>query len=391
MFQRILVSAAVLAVLCLAAGCQRSAPPGPNVWAMVNGHPILRQEVDRYYRSQMDQRQQPSPEEEALLKLNILDELVNNELLWEQAQKLGLEATDGEVERQFAELKLPYSEQAFEHQLALRGITVDQLKSELRENISIQKLINRKIVSNIRISEQEISAAYSRNHDAFNVAEPEFHVAQIVVTPYRDKQVRNRKNDDATTLGQAERKIRMLLGRLRAGANFAQLAMDYSEDPMTASTGGDLGFIPESALNQGNPELKRVVMALKPGQISGIIRTKKSFRIIRLIAKLSPGERKLSDPEVQQAIRNALRDRMEQVLRAAYLASLRSQARVTNYLARDLLASGGELPAEEPSSSSSGGKAPAPALAPEAAPAGVPKSAPLPSAAKPAARSNSVL
>ncbi|HVB32890.1 MAG TPA: SurA N-terminal domain-containing protein [Patescibacteria group bacterium] len=346
MFRRIVVLAAVLAVVCLGAGCGLSPPPGPNVWAMVNGHPILRQEVDRFYRSQMDQPQQPSPEEEALLKLNILDELINNELLWEQARKLGVEATDSEVEQKFAELKLPFSEQEFQRQLDQRGLTVDQLRSELRESISIQKLINREIVSKITVSEKEIAAAYQRDRNAYNIAEPEYHVAEIVVTPRRDKQVRNRKNDDATTPQQARRKIRMLLDRLRAGAGFSKLAMDYSEDPMTASTGGDLGFIPESALNQGNPLLKRAVLALRPGQISGIIQLKDSFRIIKLIARLSPGERKLSDPQVQQSIRSALRDRKEQVLRAAYLASLRSQAHVTNYLARDLLRSGGKLPAE---------------------------------------------
>jgi peptidyl-prolyl cis-trans isomerase SurA len=349
-FRRIIVSAAIVTAVGMAVGCARTASPGPNVWAMVNGHPILRQEVDRYYRSQMDQPQQPSPEEAALLKLNILDELINNELLREQAQKLGIEATDSEVEQRFAELKAPYSDPQFQHQLDQRGITVDQLKSQLRENISIQKLIDREIVSQITVTEPEIAAAYNRDRDAYNVAEAEYHVAEILVTPHADKQVRNRKNDDATTLVQARKKIRTLLGRLRAGADFAQLAMDYSEDPMTASTGGDLGFIPESALNEGDPVLKQTVLALKPGQISGIIHSKDGYRIIKLIARLTPGERKLSDPQVQQSIRSALRDRKEQVLRAAYLASLRGQARVTNYLARDLLASDGELPSQSASS-----------------------------------------
>lgn len=367
MLRRIAICLAVLTAACFGAACERSAPPGPNVWAMVNGHPILRQQVDRYYRSQIDQPQQPSPEEAALLKLNILDQLINNELLREQAQKLGIEATDGEVEQRFAEMKAPYTEAEFQRQLDQRGITVDELKSELRESISIQKLINREIVSKITVSQQEITDAYNRDRQAYDVAEPEYHVAEILVTPYPDKDVRNRKNDDATTPAQALKKIHMLLDKLRAGADFSQLAMNYSEDPVTASTGGDLGFIPESALNQGNPALKRAVMALKPGQISGIIHTKDGYRIIKLIARLSPGERKLSDPQVQQSIHNTLRDRREQVLRAAYLASLRNHARITNYLARDLLASGGVLPAQTQAASTTTKAPAAESAAPSAA------------------------
>jgi peptidyl-prolyl cis-trans isomerase SurA len=271
------------------------------------------------------------------------------------------------VEKKFSELKEPYSDKEFQQQLDQRGITVDELRNDLRERISIQKLINREIVSKINVSKQEIAAAYNRNRAAYNVAEPEYHIAQIVVTPRANPAVRNRKNSDAASPAQARRKIQMLLGKLRGGADFSQLAMDYSEDPMTASTGGDLGFIAESALNQGDPALKRAVLALKPGHISGIIHVKGSYRIIKLIARISPGERKLSDPEVQQSIREALHDRKEQLLRAAYLAKLRDQAHVTNYLARQILAKAGHLPAEKASQPAS---APAPAAPSSATPAG---------------------
>jgi peptidyl-prolyl cis-trans isomerase SurA len=336
---------AVLAAACMAVGCQRNAAPGPDVWAMVNGHPILEQQVERFYRSQYNRPQHPSPEEAAYIKLDILDDLINNELLLEQAQKLGLQATDSEVEQRFAELKAPYTDVQFEKELKQRGLTVDELKNELRERVSIDNLIRREITSKIKVSEQEIEAAYERNRADYDVAEPEYHVAQIVVTPYRDAEVRNQKNNDATTPAQAVRKIHMLLAKLRAGANFATLARDYSEDAVTASTGGDLGFISASSLNQGDPALKRAVLALKPGQISGILHVKKTYRIIKLIAVIKPGQRPLSDPSVQQEIRQTLRQRKEQLLHSAYLTTLRDQAHITNYLAQRILAEDGPLPA----------------------------------------------
>ena len=334
----------------MSVACQRKAAPGPNVWAMVNGHPILEQQVERYYRSQYNRPQHPSPEEAAYIKLDILDDLINNELLLEQAQKLGLQATDSEVEQRFAELKAPYSDAQFEKELAQRGLTVDELKNDLRQRVSIDNLIRREITSKIQVSEKEIEAAYNRNRADYDVAEPEYHVAQIVVTPYRDAEVRNQKNSDATTPAQAIRKIHMLLAKLRGGADFATLARDYSEDPVTASTGGDLGFISASSLNQGNPALKQAVLALKPGQISGILHVKNSYRIIKLIAVIKPGQRPLSDPSVQQEIRQTLRQRKEQLLHAAYLTTLRDQAHITNYLAQRILAADGPLPAEQSAS-----------------------------------------
>ncbi len=65
------------------------------------------------------------------------------------------------------------------------------------------------------------------------------------------------------TEAEAQRKTKMLMDKLDSGADFAQLAMDYSEDMNTAATGGDLGYIPESALNQSDPTLKKTVLALE--------------------------------------------------------------------------------------------------------------------------------
>ncbi|HTW23195.1 MAG TPA: hypothetical protein VMD78_06325, partial [Candidatus Baltobacteraceae bacterium] len=69
------------------------------------------------------------------------------------------------------------------------------------------------------------------------------------------------------------------------------------------------------------------------------------YRILKLIAKEAAGDRQLSDPQVQQAIRDALRTRKEQLLRSAYLIEARDEAHVTNYLARQILESAGKLPA----------------------------------------------
>ncbi|MBI1750637.1 MAG: peptidyl-prolyl cis-trans isomerase, partial [Acidobacteria bacterium] len=177
--------------------------------------------------------------------------------------------------------------------------------------------------------------------------EPQYRVSQIVITPRKD-QVRNRKNDDATTDAEARRKASALYAQIQEGADFATVAMDYSEDPSTSANGGDLGYIPESALNQTDPALKKTLTSMKPGEVSPVVALRDGYRILKLIARESPGQRELADPKVQQSIRDALRNRKEQLLRSAYLSVARDEASVRNFLAQQVLESAGKLPAAAP-------------------------------------------
>jgi peptidyl-prolyl cis-trans isomerase SurA len=311
----------------------------------VNGKEIKRADVDKYYRTRVNpEGQEPSQEEALSLKLNVLDELINNEILLERAKKLNLEASDGEVEDKFTELKSPFTEDEFQRQLKERNVSVSDLKSDLRRQLSITKLLNREVVAKISITDQDVAEFYNSNKAQFNVAEPQYRIAQIVVTPRKEPQIRNRKNDDATNEAEAQRKVKMLMDRLNSGADFAQLAMDYSEDMNSAATGGDLGYVPESALNQSDPMLKKMVIGMKPGQVSPPLGLKDGYRILKLVTRESPGQRNIADPQVQQTIRDTLRNRKEQLLRSAYLAIARDEARVRNYLAEQVVEAAGKLP-----------------------------------------------
>src|ERR1700745_2467914 len=267
-------------------GCKQEVQHSPDVWAVVNGKEIKRDDVEKYYRTRVNpEGQQPSQEEVLSLKLNVLDELINNEILIERAKKLNLEASDGEVEDKFTEMKSPYTEEEFQRQMKARGVSVDDLKRDLRRQLSIQKLLNREVVAKITITDQDVSDFYNANKAQFNVAEPQYHIAQIVVTPRKEQQLRNRKNDDATNEAEAQRKVKMLMDRLNSGADFGQLAMDYSEDMNTHTTGGDLGYVPESALNQSDPALKKMVVGMKPGQVSPVLQVKDGYRILKLVTR----------------------------------------------------------------------------------------------------------
>jgi peptidyl-prolyl cis-trans isomerase SurA len=313
---------------------------------VVNGKEITQDEVEKYYRTRVNpEGPAPSQEEALSLKLSILDELITNEILLERAAKMNLIASDAEVEDKFTESKSPYTEEEFQKKLRDTGLTVDDFKSDMRRQLSVQKLLNREVMAKISISDQDVIDFYNKNRAQFNVAEPHFHIAQIVITPRPDPAVHNRKNDKAANEAEAGRKAVMLEQRLNAGADFAQVAMDYSEDS-TASAGGDIGFIPESSLNKSDPALKKAVLSMRPGETTRPIPTTKGgYTILKLISKENAGQRELADTQVQQSIREMLRNRKEQLLRSAYLLEARNDSHITNYLAREILESSGKLPA----------------------------------------------
>src|SRR6202022_1630520 len=175
----------------------------------------------------------------------------------------------------------------------------------------ITKLINREVVAKISITDHDVADFYDANKNQFNFPEPRYPMAKILVTPRKEPQIRNRKNDDATNEAEAQRKVKMLVDKLNSGVDFAELAMDYSEDMNSALTGGDLGYMPESALNQADPSLKKMVLTLKPGQVSPPIATKEGFLILKLVTRENAGQRSITDPQVQQTVRDTLRNRKE--------------------------------------------------------------------------------
>jgi len=336
-----LTLAALSATVFVLPACKRRSASGQEVWAEVDDQPIYREQVERVYRSRTAQgNEAASPEEAASFKLNILNELINNQILVMHASHSRITASEAEIDSKVAELKSPYSKEEFQKKLQDQGLDTDALRRQVREGIVITKLINKEIVSHIDVTDSEISAYYEKNKANFNVAETTYHMAQIQVTPRADPEVRNLKNDDAKSAPEAQRKIQALYARLQRGDDFATVAQEYSEDPRTAAGGGDMGFIPASALNS-SPQLKQMVMSLKVGQISPIITSGGGYHIIKLLGMEEAGQHTLTDLRVQSAIRQTLRNEKEQLLKAAYIETLRNRAKVANHLAEDVVKAGG--------------------------------------------------
>jgi len=318
--------------LAVLAGCTRAVPA--NVAAMVNGRAITYAELEKQYQSQFaTPGERQSDDQAEIQKLEVLRTLIDGEIMLQRAEKQGLMATDADVEAKYNELKAPYTQEEFQKQLNARKMTAEDLKAQLRRDLSVAKLFNKEITSQINITDKDITDFYAANKASFNLAEPQIHLAQILVTPSPDPNVRNLKNDKAQDDEQARKKIDNIYARLRQGEDFAQLAQNYSEHPDSSQNGGDLGFIAESALERANVDLRKAVMALRPGEITPVQRTAEGYRILKLITREPAGQRDLTDPKVQQTIRETLINRKDQLLKAAYYEVARNDAKVVNYFA----------------------------------------------------------
>jgi peptidyl-prolyl cis-trans isomerase SurA len=334
---RMLPAASMAAGLFLfPAACKRSQPA--NVAAVVNGRAITYAELNKEFQSQFPSASAHADDDQTQFqKLELLRAMIDKQIMVQRAEKANLMATDADVEAKLNELKAGYTQEEFQRQLASRKMTLEDLKEQLRRDLSVDKLFNKEIKSHINITDKDVTDFYNANKASFNLVEPQFHLAQILVTPQPNPEVRNLKNDKAQNDQQAQKKIEMLLARIRQGEDFSQLAQNYSEDPVSAQNGGDLGFISESSLQKAAPELQKAVLSTPSGHISPVIHSPEGYRILKVLAKEPAGQRELQDPRVQQTIRETLINRKDQLLRNAYVEVARNQAKVENYFAESIL------------------------------------------------------
>jgi peptidyl-prolyl cis-trans isomerase SurA len=340
------MAAALMVGLALssAAGCNRG--HSADVMATVNSHAIMKADLDKGYAAQLgdaqQQQQQPTHEQAESLRLNVLRELIDEEIVQQRAAKMNLTATNEEVDAKLAEMKAPYTEEQFDQRLKANNHTLDDVKHDLRRSLTFEKLLNKEINSKITVTDTDVKNYFNQHKSEFNLIETQYHLAQILVTSVPSQQPGNLQGSKATTDDEAKKKIQALKNRLDSGEDFGSIAMNFSERPETASNGGDMGFVAESQLH-ADPNVFAAVTKLKTGGITEILplldgQSKRpvGYAIYKLISREPAGQRDVNDPRVQQAIRQQLRDGRSQLLKNAFIEMLRDEAKVENFLAEEI-------------------------------------------------------
>ena len=323
-------------------------PGEPNgIAATVNGQAIKMEDVERAVKQQAQgQEATLSPLELASARLQVLQTLIQQEVMYQKAQKEGTVPTDEEVTAEINKQKTQSGKSAdqIDKEMKEAGMTEAALRDQVKKQLAIQKLVD-KITGKIEPpKDAEIEAFYNGNKDAF-VKKRGVKLAAIVIDPS------NSGEGDTTTDEQtAVLKANDIIKRLQAGQDFATLAQQYSEDQSRLQS-GELGYIAEDDMKQSFPEQLTATLMSPQTDIGKIFTTRMQGKlyILKLQERVDRDEAlTLDSPGVRQQVTDQLVNSRKQLLSASYQAIAMNEARVENYLAKQVVDNPNELSGARP-------------------------------------------
>ncbi len=317
----------LLAVSLFLWGCNND-----GVVAVVNGEKISAQELDEEVaavknnlaQQGIDFEGDKGEELEKMLRRNMLDQLINRVLIMQEAERRGLLPTGREVREEVERLKKELgSEGQFKKFLAANGINEPRLEELLKHQLAAQKL-QEQIKSQVaRPTEAEIEKYYNDHREEFTRPEQR-QVSHILIGTggYAGDKERTEMEAKVLALQVAE--------KLKAGADFAELAEQYSDDPGSKENGGQY---PPFSKNSGfAKEFEEAAFSLQEGEFTAEpVRTRFGYHIIKL-DKIIPGQVQ-EFSEVKDAIAAGLYEQALMEELDAFMQDLRGQAEIENYLA----------------------------------------------------------
>ncbi len=265
---------AILAVIIISLPAVLFAEQVSGIAALVNEEPITTYDVEKEKATLQKSLDRNTPMDDAAREQFhkvALDSLINKKLIEQKAKELNVKIGDDEVRQAIEDVKKSnnITQDNLVAALAARGISFDEYKAQLKEQLERVRLIGMEVRSKIQVSENELREYYAAHADSFQVDEA-YRARQIFfkISPSATEQEKKRVTAKAEKVLQDAKK----------GADFAELAGKNSED-QSAKEGGDLGFLKKGELL---PEFENVLVKMKPGEVSGLITTAAGLHIIKL-------------------------------------------------------------------------------------------------------------
>jgi parvulin-like peptidyl-prolyl isomerase len=333
--------------------CDRATPDGKEVGAetaaTVNGKAIKMEEVERTIKAQAQgQEAKLSPLELAQARLQVLESLIQQEVMFQKAEKEATVPNDEEVTAELNKRKTAsgLSQEEFEKRMKEAGETDASLRETIKRGLAIQRLTD-KITGKIEPpKDSEIDAFYNGNKAAF-VKKRGVKLAAIVIDPANTGEGDTTKNDQEAALRGNE-----IINQLKQGGDFAAIAREKSED-QSRLQGGDLGYISEDELRPSfTPQVAATLMDPKfpIGQLQ-IAQAGGKFYILKLQERSEKDENlTLESPGIRQQVTDSLINERKRLLAASYQAIAMNEAKIENFLAKKVVESPNELSGARPAS-----------------------------------------
>ncbi len=295
----------ILSILCLclfglAAGCDTE-PVVEKVLPLIqiNDQEISKAEFLVAFEKSLQKDQPLSGIEREELQRSFLVQLIDRELIHGEARRLDITLTEADVETALQSYRQDYPDASFEIMLQERGLTMQFWREELKESLIMEKLLEQAVFSRVSITDMEVAAYFAANRDQFD-RPAQVRARQIVVA------------DEAEGLE--------VLGMLRQGQPFADIAAEYSLSP-DALQGGDLGFFGRGEMP---PEFDAIVFDLPVNRLSDLVKSEYGYHIFLVEEKRKAT--RLSKKEATEEIRSILEGRKKEEVYLGWLQEMRARA-----------------------------------------------------------------
>jgi peptidyl-prolyl cis-trans isomerase C len=293
---------------------------GKQVIAEVNGVPIYASDLNlsiiRFEHRLSSGRQPGGPDSEEELGQAALQVLIENELLFQEAQRRGYTAAAQEVDEELAAIVAQFpAEAAFEKSLAQMQVTKEELRLDLERAQVVRNMIAAEIEPGVTVKPDELRAYYDANPQQFT--DPERAHARHIFLKVVPGTTEEQKAEMRRTLEQLRK-------RVLQGESFAALADQYSQDP-NSGQGGDLGYLVRH--KQTNNEFEKALFSLKSGQMSGVVKSVYGYHLILAVDYQPP--KLVSFERVKGSLAGFLHGRKVDEAVSALSRELRDKAKIT--------------------------------------------------------------
>lgn len=289
--------------------------------ASVNGSDISRTDLDREVKLWSDrmvsQGRQVPPAQVPVVRNQILESLINQELLYQSSQKNKIKIDQKTVDERYDSIKKRFkTEEEFKDAISKMNVSEANIRTQLEKGLAIDELLKSKVVKDIEVTEEESRKYYDENPDQFKEAE-QVKASHILIKVEPDA------NDDKKN--EARKKIESVQGKLKKGDDFAAVAKEYSEGP-SKSRGGDLGFFKRGQMVK---PFEEAAFSMEVEQVSGVVETQFGYHIIKVTEKKPAST--ATYPEVKDQLQQQLKQQKTRQAVGEYVDDLRKKAKIEKF------------------------------------------------------------